>query len=216
MTNDTDGNGHQRGGELPERMRRMLNRAMGSSAPQGPGTDADPAPDPEKLRSDLHAAVDRIVDTPAGAHSPDLLKRELHNAISRAVDQHAAPPAPAPPPLTLVPAPAETSPTRAHPVDSLVERLNVAVERALGNARPGMERSRAYLGEKLPPLVDRLSVVLAEIAADEQRMLQVERALIGMLKSRMSEKSAQRVAKLTVAAAKAAAWRKRRGTSGQG
>jgi hypothetical protein len=214
MTDNMEGNGHRRGGELPERMRRMFSRARGSVTPHPVETEAIPTTDREALRSDLHAAVDRVMDGPAGAQSPDRLKRELQSAIGHAIEEHTAPaPAPTPMPLAPVASPPAPSEAKSHPVDRVMERLNATVERTLGNARPGMERSRAYLAAQLPRLIDRLAAVLAEIAADEQRLAQVERALIGLLRTRMKEKTAQRVAKLAVAAARAAAWRKRRGTS---
>lgn len=102
------------------------------------------------------------------------------------------------------------SDSATHSVDRVMARLDGVVVRTLGQARPGVERSRAYVAAKLPVLINRLTAVLMEIAADEHKMAQVELGLIRLLKLRMSEKTARRVAKLAVAAARAAAWRSRR------
>jgi hypothetical protein len=186
----------------------MFNRSKGvaPNAVQGTDVPANPA-DHQRLRGDLHAAVDRILDDDTGGRPTMHLKRDLHAAISSAVDEHAAARGTE---IVAMPdaAPGQTEEAR-HPVDRVVERLDGVVQRTLGAAKPGMDRSRAYVTAQGPRLIQRLTPVLLDIAADEQRMLQVEQALVGLLKTRMRESRARRVAKLAVIAAKAAAWRKR-------
>lgn len=211
MTNDADGNGH-RGDDLPDRMRRLFNRAKGSAGapPGGPGAQAAAARERAALRAELHTAIDRVLDGAPAGTPPDRLKRDLDAAIAQVLHRrHEDRSLPSVPTRVDVPGGSQT-PTQ--PVDRVMQRLDGAVQRTLGNARPGVDRGRAYLAEQLPRLVQRLTPILLEIAADEQRMRQVEESLVRMLKARMNEKTAQRVARLAVSAARAAASRRRRGS----
>jgi hypothetical protein len=208
MENDAEGNGHRHSGDLPDRMRRLFSRGAAAS----PGPPAGTL-DQEGLRGDIHAAVDRVMDGTPASVPPNQLKHDLQAAVGRAVDDHIATAHHAAPAPTSL---AGRSQAATQSVDRVMDRLDGVVRRTLDNARPGMERSRAYLAAQLPRLIDRLTVVLMEIAADEQRMQQVEAGLIRLLKTRLSEKTARRVARLAVSAARAAAWRKRRGSSGKG